>query len=208
MTTPNIKLYGVSLSGHCHRVALFLNLLNIRYEAVNADATVRASVDFRKLNPLGQIPVLCDGDLVLSDSNAILVYLAKRYAADSQWLPEDAFTAAQVQRWLSIAAGELRYGPANARIYRLWKMGKDDPVRAAEIGHDLLAFMEQHLTGRDYLATDHPTIADLACHSYVAHAPEGGIPLDNYPAVRAWLARIEQLPGFIAMPRSAIPEAA
>ena len=68
MTTPNIKLYGVPLSGHCHRVALFLNLLNIRYEAVNADATVRASVDFRQLNPIGQIPVLCDGDLVLSDS--------------------------------------------------------------------------------------------------------------------------------------------
>jgi glutathione S-transferase len=208
MTTPNIKLYGVPLSGHCHRVALFLNLLNIRYEAVNADATVRASVDFRQLNPIGQIPVLCDGDLVLSDSNAILVYLAKRYATDSQWLPEDAVAAAQVQRWLSIAAGELRYGPANARIYRLWKAGKDDPVRAVEIGHDLLAFMEQHLTARDYLATDHPTIADLACHSYIAHAPEGGIPIDNYPAVRAWLARIEQLPGFVAMPRSATPEAA
>lgn len=208
MTTPSIKLYGVTLSGHCHRVALFLNLLNIPFEAVNADATVRASADFRQLNPLGQIPVLCDGDVVLSDSNAILVYLAKRYAAGSLWLPEDAVGAAQVQRWLSIAAGELRYGPANARIYRLWKMGKDDPVRAAEIGHDLLGFMEQHLASRNYLATDHPTIADLACHSYIAHAPEGGIPLDQYPAVRTWLARIEQLPGFVAMPRSAIPEAA
>jgi len=208
MNQPQLKLYGVALSGHCHRVKLFLHLLGIKYEQIEAGADVRATADFRKLNPLGQIPVLVDGDLVITDSNAILVYLAKRYAADSSWLPEDAAGAAQVQRWLSIAAGELRFGPANARIYALWKMGKDDPVRAAEIGHALLAFMEQHLAHRDYLATAQPTIADLACHSYVAHAPEGGIALDAYPAVRAWLARVEKLPGFVAMPRSAIPEAA
>ncbi len=208
MNQPQIKLYGVPLSGHCHRVKLFLHLLGVKYEQIDANADVRATAEFRKLNPLGQIPVLIDGDLVISDSNAILVYLAKRYAADSTWLPQDAMGAAQVQRWLSIAAGELRYGPANARIYALWKMGKDDPVRAAEIGRDLLGFMNQHLASRDYLASEYPTIADLACHSYVAHAPEGGIPLDEYPAVRAWLARIEKLPAFVAMPRSAIPEAA
>lgn len=208
MNQPQIKLYGVALSGHCHRVKLFLHLLDIQYEQIEAGADVRATADFRKLNPLGQIPVLVDGDVVLSDSNAILIYLAKRYAADSKWLPQDAVGAAQVQRWLSIAAGELRFGPANARIHALWKMGKDDPVRAAEIGRDLLGFMNQHLASHDYLASAYPTIADLACHSYVAHAPEGGISLDAYPAVRAWLARIEQLPGFVAMPRSAIPEAA
>lgn len=208
MSLPHIKLYGTALSGHCHRVTLFLHLLAIPHQQLEANAGTRATADFRALNPLGQIPVLVDGDLVLSDSNAILVYLAKRYAANSNWLPENAADAAQVQRWLSIAAGELRYGPANARIRRLWNMGKDDPARAVEIAHDLLSFMEQHLAQHDYLATAHPTIADLACHSYIAHAPEGGVALDRYPAVRAWLARIEQLPGFVAMPRSAIPEAA
>lgn len=208
MNQAAIKLYGTPLSGHCHRVSLLLNILGITHEYVEAPASLRASTDFRKLNPLGQIPVLTDGELVLCDSNAILVYLAKHYAAGSHWLPDDAVGAAQVQRWLSIAAGELRYGPANARIYSLWKMGKDDPIRAVEIGHDLLRFMEAHLADRNYLATDHPTIADLACHSYVAHAPEGGISLDDYPAVRAWLTRIENLPGFVAMPRSVIPAAA
>ncbi|MES2026368.1 MAG: glutathione S-transferase [Pseudomonadota bacterium] len=208
MNQTTIKLYGTPLSGHCHRVSLLLNILGITYEYVEAPASLRASADFRKLNPLGQIPVLTDGELVLCDSNAILVYLAKHYAAGSHWLPDDAVGAAQVQRWLSIAAGELRYGPANARIYSLWKMGKDDPIRAVEIGHDLLRFMETHLADRNYLATDHPTIADLACHSYVAHAPEGGISLDAYPAVRTWLTRIENLPGFVAMPRSVIPAAA
>lgn len=205
MPSTAIKLYGTPLSGHCHRVALFLQMLGIEYQQIEASAKMRKSADFRKLNPLGQIPVLTDGDLALCDSNAILVYLAKHYAPESHWLPDDAVNAALVQRWLSIAAGELRYGPANARIYSLWKMGSDDPARAIEIGNSLLQFMNTHLAGRNYLATDYPTIADLACYSYVAHAPEGHVSLDGHPHVRAWLARVESLPKFHPMPRSPIP---
>ena len=81
---------------------------------------MRGSPEFYRLNPLRQIPVLQDGDLTLADSNAILVYLAKRYGAGSGWLPEDPLAAAQVQRWLSIAAGEVRYGPALARMVTQW----------------------------------------------------------------------------------------
>ncbi len=82
---------------------------------------------------------------------------------------------------------------------------EDDPVRAERVAARLLPFMEEHLTGRSFLATEHPTLADLACYSYVAHAPEGGIPLDPYPAVRAWLARVEALPFFKPIPPSPIP---
>lgn len=206
MNPSIIKLYGTALSGHCHRVVLLLRMLKLDFENIEAGAEMRASDDFFKLNPLRQIPVLVDGEIVLSDSNAILVYLVRRYAPESRWLPTDAVGAAQVQRWLSIAAGELRYGPANARIYALWKRGKDDPVRAIEIGNDLLRYMNRHLADRRYLATDYPTIGDLACHSYIAHAPEGHVSLDDHPYVRAWLARVEELPDFQAMPYSAIPE--
>lgn len=80
-----LKLYGTPLSGHVHRVALLLSMLELPYEFIESPAEVRQSEAFRRLNPLGQIPVLVDGDLTLADSNAILVYLAKNYAPGSHW---------------------------------------------------------------------------------------------------------------------------
>jgi len=184
-------------------------MLGIAHEYIESPASLRATEEFGKLNPLRQIPVLVDGDLVISDSNAIMVYLIKRYAAKTSWLSDDAVEAAQIQRWLSIAAGEVRHGPASARMSSLWNMkGEMDPVRAREIAEKLLTVMDTHLAGRDYLATSNPTIADLACYSYVAHAPEGRISLAPYPAVRLWLARIEALPNFHPMPQSVVPAAA
>lgn len=206
MPMSSIRLHGTPLSGHTHRVELLLRMLGLDFQFIDAPASVRQSASFRSLNPLRQIPVLEDGDLVLADSNAILVYLAKRYDNSGQWLPADAVAAAHVQRWLSIAAGEVMYGPATARMALQWKM-PGDPVRASEIAHRALAFMEEHLSDRTFLAAPEATIADLACYSYVAHAPEGGIPLDAYPKVRAWLTRVEALPHFKPMPRSPIPAA-
>jgi glutathione S-transferase len=207
MSEPTITLHGTPLSGHAHRVELLLGMLGLAYRYAAAPAEVRRSEAFRALNPLGQIPVLQDGDLVLADSNAIMVYLVRRYAPGSGWLSDEPVEAAEIQRWLSIAAGEVMYGPAAARMTTLWAM-PGDPVRAREIAGRLLAFMEGHLAGRGYLAAERPTIADLACYSYVAHAPEGGVPLDAFPAVRAWLARIEALPHFKPMPRSPLPKIA
>ncbi|HEU4845803.1 MAG TPA: glutathione S-transferase [Burkholderiaceae bacterium] len=197
-------LHGTRLSGHVHRVELLLHMLGLPYELVDAPAEVRNGAAFRAMNPLGQIPVLQDGDLALADSNAILTYLARRYAPDSGWLSDDPVQAAEIARWLSIAAGELRYGPAAARMVTLWNMD-GDLVRAHAIAARLLAVMEQHLATRSFLAAGRPTLADLACYGYVAHAPEGGIALDAYPAVRAWLQRVAALPGFVPMPVSAPP---
>ena len=202
-----IRLHGTPLSGHAHRVELMLRILGLDFEYVEASAAVRATPEYARLNPLRQIPVLEDGDLILADSNAILVYLARRYDPDGPWLPGDPVAAAHVQRWLSIAAGEVMHGPATARVVTQWGM-PGDIVRAKHIAQRLLAFMDQHLTGRTYLAADHPTLADLACYAYVAHAPEGAIPLQPYPAVGAWLARVEAQPWFKPMPASPIPEPA
>jgi glutathione S-transferase len=206
MAQTEVVLHGTPLSGHAHRVELLLLALRLPYRLVDAPAHIRRSDAFRALNPLQQIPVLQDGELTLSDSNAILVYLAKRYDADRRWLPEEAVAAAQVQRWLSIAAGEVMHGPGTARLIAQFGI-EDDPGRAGRIATKLLGFMEDHLRGRSVLVGDHPTIADLACFSYVAHAPEGGLPLDPYPAVRAWIAGIEALPFFKAMPASPLPKA-
>lgn len=198
--TTSIILYGTALSGHTHRVELFLNLLGLAYRRIDAPAPVRKSAEFLGLNPLGQIPVLQDGAVVLADSNAILVYLAKRYAPGGAWLPEDPVGAARVQRWLSLAAGEIAYGPAKARISARFGDTGMPPALMQRLAGQALAFMESTLGRQDFLADATPTLADLACYAYIAHAPEGGIALDPYPQVRAWIARVQALPGFIAMP--------
>ena len=111
-----------------------------------------------------------------------------------------------MQRWLAIAAGEGFHGPATARSLLIWETPPGaDPVRAAAIAGRLLAFMDGHLATRRFLATGHSTIADLACCAYTAHAPEGGVVLEPYPAVLTWLGRVEALPGFVPMARSLVP---
>jgi glutathione S-transferase len=204
MSQSKITLHGTALSGHTHRVELLLRALGLGYDLIPAPAEVRGSAAFRALNPLGQIPVLQDGDLALADSNAIMVYLVKRYAPESGWIPQEPVAAAQMQRWLSVAAGEVMHGPAIARMIAQFSF-PDDPARAQRIAQRLLTFMDGHLAGRAFLAAEQPTLADLACYSYVAHAPEGGIPLEPYPAVRAWIARVEALPFFKPIPPSPIP---
>jgi glutathione S-transferase len=205
MTEPTIVLHGTELSGHAHRVVLLLRMLGLPYRFVAAPPEVRRTPEFLKLNPLGQIPVLEDGPLVLADSNAIMVYLVRRYAPGSPLLPEEPAAAAQVQRWLSIAAGEVMHGCAIARAIKQFNAPMDHK-QAVRIAERLLKFMEQHLAGRTYLAAEHPTLADLACYSYVAHVPEGGVSLEPYPSVRAWLARVESLPQFVPLPASPLPQ--
>lgn len=87
-----IKLYGFSLSGHVHRVRLFLEMLGLPFENIEVDLPHRQhrGADFLARNAFGQVPVIEDGELVLPDSNAILVYLNERYAPDpARWMPRD-----------------------------------------------------------------------------------------------------------------------
>lgn len=196
----NITLYRHALSGHSHRVELFLSILNKAVDIVDVDLANGAhkQPEFLALNRFGQVPVLEDGDTVLSDSNAILVYLAHKYDPTHSWLPADAVEAADVQRFLSVAAGQVASGPAAARLVTVFGAGLDQ-ARAIEIAHGVLEVLDAHLGGRSWLVGSRPTIADLANYAYIAHAPEGEVSLAGYPNVRAWLGRIEQLPGFVPM---------
>lgn len=202
-----IKLYTFPVSGHTHRVELTLSILGLPFERIEVDMRGRAhkSPEFLARNPFGQVPVIEDGDLTLADSNAILVYVAKRYDTSGKWLPEDPAGAARVQRWLSVAAGELYRGPVMARGYALFRR-KPVPEDVTEAATAFFALVEQHLAALPFLAGDTPTLADLAIYSYTALAPEGRLSLEPYPRVRAWLARIEALPGFVPVRRSALPD--
>jgi glutathione S-transferase len=194
---PTLTLHRMALSGHSHRVETFLHLLQLPYTAVDVDLRGGAhkAPAFLAMNPFGQVPVLQDGDLTLADSNAILVYLAMRYGP-AHWYPTDPVGAARVQRWLSVAAGELAHGAALARGAVLFQRPVDTAPLIAR-AHALLALMEQTLGPTPFLTGEQPTIADIAHYSYTARAPEGNISLENYPNVRGWLARMEALPGFL-----------
>lgn len=195
----SLVLHRFPLSGHAHRAELFLSLLGL--DATLVDVDLRAGAhkrpDFLALNRFGQVPVLQDGDDVIADSNAILVYLARRYGG-GQWLPNDPLQAANVERWLSVAAGQIASGPARARLITVFgaRYSAEDTIAQA---HALLQVVEDELQGRAWLVGTHPTIADVASYTYIAHAPEGNVSLDAYPSIRAWLARIEALPGFVPM---------
>ena len=199
-----IKFYRFALSGHSHKAELFLSLLGLPVEPIDMDLAGGAhkTAAYLAMNCFGQVPVIQDGDVTVSDSNAILVYLASRYGSES-WLPRDPAGAAQVQRWLSVSAGQVAYGPCAARLVTVFKMNFN-PEEVIARAHALFAIMEKELASRPFLVGDHVTLADVANYSYIAHAPEGNVSLDAYPAIRAWLARVEALPGFVPMPKTAI----
>ena len=110
-----------------------------------------------------------------------------------RWLPRDPEKAADVQRWLSVASGEMAFGLAQARSAVLFGFPYD-LAGATKLSHALLQHMNVHLKGSAFLIGDTPTVADVACYSYTAHAPEGRVSLDSYPHVRNWLTRVESLP--------------
>ena len=195
---PNpITLYRHPLSGHCHRVELFLSLLGRPYATVDVDllAGEQKAPSFLALNLFGQVPVIDDNGTVISDSNAILSYLAARYD-DGRLMPRDAAGAAAVQRWFSVAAGEIARGPGMARLIKLFN-APYNYEDAVSVAGTILGRLESHLQDRAFLVADHLTAADVALYSYTARAPEGGIDLTPYPAVLAWLDRVEAHPRFV-----------
>ena len=196
-----IRIHSFPLSGHAHRVVLFANLAGIDHEVINVDLIngEHQKEPFLSLNPNSQVPVLEDGDVVVSDSNAILVYLARKYAP--AYLPSDFQLEAEVQKFLTLAAGEIAFGAAAARLITLFNAPLD-----AEFAHTTanssLSKLEAHLEGRKFLVGDQLSIADVAVYTYIARAPEGGVSLEPYTNVRRLLATIESLPGFVPMQES------
>ena len=197
-----IRLHRFAPSGHCHRVELLLSLLELPVELVDVDLPGKEhkSPRFLALNPFGQVPVIEDGGVVLGDSNAILVYLSRAYG-EGRFEPQSAVLLAEQQRWLSVAAGPLAFGPAAARAQRLFN-SPVELIPAQQRAHALFKVMNAQLAQRSFLLGESLTLADIANYAYSARAPEGGVQLDEYPALRAWLARVEATPRFVPMPRS------
>ncbi len=195
-----LRLYDLDLSGNCYKVRLFLALLDIPYDKQEVDfmGGEHKSPEMLQQNSFGEIPVLVDGDNIIRDSQAILVYLAVREGRED-WFPLNAMAMANVVEWLMVAESEIARGPNDARLHD--KFGFQIDVNAARQNAERITkIIEAHLVNRDWLCGEAPTIADIACFPYIALGHEGGLSLELYPAVRSWIDRIKGLPNFIDMP--------
>lgn len=200
-----MKLYDMELSGNCYKIRLFCALLGLEYEKIPVDLWQgqHKSAAFLQLNPRGQIPVLEDDGALIWDSSAILVYLARQYG-DEHWLPLAPKPMAAVMQWLSVSQNELLYGLARARAALKFKRPWDIEQCQAH-GKQGLAVLEQQLSANPWLVGDQPTIADIACYAYIVLAPEAGIDLADFPAIRAWTKRMQALSGYLGMAGIAEP---
>lgn len=201
-----MKLYDYILSGSCYKVRLFLNILGLEYDKAPVDfypGKDHKKPDFLALNPLGQLPVLVDGELILRDAQSILLYLASRYDDSNTWFPDDAAARGRVAMWTAFGGGEIMAASA-ARLHDILNYPFDieqqrkNAHAAFVILDDHLA--EQEIKGCDWLAGAGPTIADIACFPYVALSQDGGIARDEYAAIERWLRRVIELPGYLDMP--------
>jgi len=194
------KLYSHSLSGNSYKVRLFMELLNLEYDEIPVDIPQgeHKSADFLAINPLGQVPVLSEGEVTIRDSQAILVYLDRKYGGE-EWLPVEPVAMAEVMQWLSFAANEIHHSLNLARLHFLLGVEVDLKL-AQERSHAILKIMNEHLANCDWLELARPTIADLACFPYVALSSEGGVPLEGNPNVKSWIDRVKGLPNYVSMP--------
>ncbi|MCW7466986.1 glutathione S-transferase N-terminal domain-containing protein [Leptospira levettii] len=176
-----------------------LSLLNLKYESriVNGPEKEHKSSSFLEMNPFGQVPVLKDNDIVLRDSQAILVYLAKMYGG-KDWFPEDSVKAAEIVGWLSTSANEVSRGPSALRAHFI--LGRPINLEEAKsVTTSLLNVLEKKLSEFQWLVTNKVTIADIAIYPYIALAHQGNVSLLEYKSVREWMSRIEKLPGYVGM---------
>lgn len=201
-----IKLYDFELSGNCHKIRMMLSFLGLDYEKIDTDLRRKdhMSPDFIALNRLHKVPVLVDGEIVLRDSAAIMIYLARRYGK-SEWYPDSPREMGEIQQWLSFSVNEVFNGLAMARAILIFN--RDFDLKLAHTITDIaLDQLEFRLKDHDWLALDRFTLADIACYPYTALVHEGNISLKTFPAIRAWFKRIESLPRFVAMHGLPYPE--
>jgi glutathione S-transferase len=197
-----MKIYGDIQSGNCYKLKLLLALLNRPHEWIAVDILrgESRSAGFLAKNPNGKIPLLeLDDGRCLAESNAILNYLAE----GTPYLPDEPFERAQVLQWQFFE--QYSHEPYIAVARYIAKYLGLPAERRAEYeakqtgGHRALAVLDRALRERLWLVADRVTIADISLYAYTHVADEGGFALDGYPAIRAWLARIQQSPGYVGM---------
>jgi glutathione S-transferase len=205
--TSEITLYDYELSADCYQARLMLGLLGLDFRRVDVEfhpGREHESEWFAELSPLGQLPVLRDGDLTVSDVQAVLLYLVERYDGTGRWYPRgDPARLAAVTQWLGFARAFTRSSGA-ARLHD--SFGEPTDVAAARrTAHRLLRVLDDHLwfgeqEERAWLCPgSHPTVADVALFPEVALCEEGGVSRIDHPSVRRWVDRVKRVDRFVGM---------
>jgi len=190
-----MRLHDYPASGNCYKVRLLLALLGQPYERVPVDIFAGDTLTdtFAALNPARTTPVLeLDSGEVLTESAAILWYLAE----DTAFLPDDRLARAHVLRWLCFERA-LTPAVAGARFQVMTGRTDDETPFLLAKGRNVLAALDDRLDGRDWVALDTPTIADIALYAYTHVGDDAGLDLAAHPAIRAWLERVSSLLGYV-----------
>ncbi|MGI9622183.1 MAG: glutathione S-transferase family protein [Acidimicrobiales bacterium] len=203
-----IKLYDYILSVNCYKQRLMMNILDVEYESIPIDfypGWEHKGEEFKKINPLGHIPVIDDDGFMMRDAHAILVYLAAKYDPTGLWYPtSNPELIGETAQWMLFAEGTTNTASA-ARLHV--NLGYDFDLEECQAGaHRLFRVLDEHMWFReredlDWVCSgEHPTIADIAIFPDVVLSEEGGISRLDYPALRRWTDRVKRIPGFEVMP--------
>lgn len=194
------RLYNFPPSGNCYKVRLLLTQLGIPFECINVSVVNQETrlPEFLQKNPNGKVPVLeIAPDRLLTESNSILLYLAE----GTEFLPSDRLECAQVTQWLFFEQYSLG---ANLSRPRFWISVAKQAEKFArmiayhqQLGNAALAVLEQHLEPRSFLVGERYSIADIAVFAYTHVAAEGGYDLSAFPAIQAWVQRVQAQPNYI-----------
>lgn len=201
-----LTLHQNELDEHCYKIRLLLGALGCPYVKVDVDlypGREHLSPRYLRLNPLGALPIIADGDFVLYGAETILAYLARKHDPTHAWLPEDAATLGAVMQWLAFAGGDLKAASA-ARLHAMLEVEADAAALDRTARH-AFRLMDDHLTKREFddagwFVGHAPTIADIALFPSIALSRDCGIDHDEYPALRRWMARVRSIKGFTTMP--------
>jgi glutathione S-transferase len=198
-----MELYGFPSSTNVWMVRAIAAHLNItlEFKLVDPFAGGLATPEFLQLNPTGRVPVLVDDDFVLWESNAIAQYLASQ--TPNSLYPEDIKLRADIMRWQSWQMSHWKTGCQPLQYENLVKpmlgMGEPDPQainQATTIFYREAAVLDRHLTNREYLVDNSLTLADFAVGAYLPYAKPAHFPLESYPNIQKWFAKIESLPAW------------
>jgi glutathione S-transferase len=194
-----MRLYDYVASANCYKPRLLLAQLDLPYERVPIDIFGGDTLtdEFAAKNPARSTPVLeTDDGRYLQESDAILWYLAE----GTDFLPDDPFERGHVLKWLILEQTDVMHGIGGLRFRLLtgrWTPEQPEAKQRRKIARGALAMLEEHLSERTFAVAERYTIADISLYGYTHTAPDAGFDLAEFPAVAAWLRRVEQTPRFV-----------
>ena len=190
-------LYGIWLSGPTYKAGLAMSLLgqSFAYKHVDLRAGAHKQPEYLAVNRFGQVPALVDGDLKLCQSGAILLYLADKFGKMGGKTPEDK---ARVREWIFWEFDRLASNVYRPRAIKRGFMKAEDSVYTmySNMANDALKVLDAALATSSFLVGDEVTMADVAVYGDVAYTEEAAIDISAYANIKAWMGRMEKLPGF------------